>query len=133
MSANRAYGHMRTRDEAPDNHFWQFSCKPTRAIDTRKYRTAESRVHGAGLITTVLPIANAGAIFQASINSGKFHGMIWPTTPTGSYPAISKSNSYIQASNHSARADSHVVCPLTLYGRNGRAVPGRTCAQPACA
>ena len=30
------------------------------------------------------PAASAGAIFHAAIASGKFHGMIWPTTPTGS-------------------------------------------------
>ena len=29
----------------------------------------------------VFPVAKAGAIFQASISSGKFHGMICPTTP----------------------------------------------------
>ena len=34
------------------------------------------RVVSAGLSTTVLPAASAGAIFQASISSGKFHGMI---------------------------------------------------------
>ena len=27
--------------------------------------------------------AKAGAIFQASMSSGKFHGMIWPQTPRG--------------------------------------------------
>ena len=42
-----------------------------------------SGVYSAGLRTTVLPSAIAGAIFQASISSGKFHGMIWPQTPTG--------------------------------------------------
>ncbi len=36
-----------------------------------------------GIATTVFPIAMAGAIFHASINNGKFHGMICPTTPTG--------------------------------------------------
>ncbi|MNL37080.1 hypothetical protein D3C87_1592010 [compost metagenome] len=40
-------------------------------------------VNSAGLRTTVLPAARAGAIFQASISSGKFQGMICPTTPTG--------------------------------------------------
>ena len=29
------------------------------------------------------PHASAGAIFHASISSGKFHGMIWPATPSG--------------------------------------------------
>ena len=30
------------------------------------------------------PVARAGPHFQACISSGKFQGMIWPTTPTGS-------------------------------------------------
>ncbi len=42
-----------------------------------------SGVVSAGLRTTVLPQASAGATFQASIRSGKFQGMIWPATPTG--------------------------------------------------
>ncbi len=45
---------------------------------------AVSGVYSAGFSTTVLPIASAGAIFQASIRSGKFHGMIWPQTPNAS-------------------------------------------------
>ena len=44
---------------------------------------ALSGVLVAGLMTTQLPIAIAGAIFQAIISSGKFHGMTWPTTPSG--------------------------------------------------
>ena len=38
----------------------------------------------AGLKTTQLPNASAGAIFQAGIASGKFHGVIAATTPSGS-------------------------------------------------
>ena len=38
--------------------------------------SAVSGVVSAGFSTTVLPHASAGAIFQASISSGKFHGMI---------------------------------------------------------
>ena len=53
---------------------------PTRSINTARL----SGVSEAGLITTQLPAASAGAIFQAAISSGKFHGMIWPTTPIGS-------------------------------------------------
>ena len=45
--------------------------------------SAVSGVVSAGLSTTVLPAASAGAIFQASISSGKFHGMTWPATPSG--------------------------------------------------
>jgi hypothetical protein len=44
--------------------------------------SAVSEVNSAGLKTMVLPAARAGAIFHASISSGKFHGTIWPTTPT---------------------------------------------------
>ena len=38
----------------------------------------------AGLKTTVLPNASAGAIFQAGIAMGKFHGVMIPITPSGS-------------------------------------------------
>ena len=38
----------------------------------------------AGLITTQLPAASAGASFHAAISSGKLNGMICPTTPSGS-------------------------------------------------
>ena len=37
-----------------------------------------------GFNTTVQPAASAGATFSAIWNSGKFHGVIAPTTPTGS-------------------------------------------------
>ena len=37
----------------------------------------------AGLATTVFPTARAGAILFASRVSGKFHGMMAPTTPSG--------------------------------------------------
>ena len=47
-------------------------------------RRAESGVSSAGFSTTVLPAASAGPSFQAAIASGKFHGTIRPTTPTGS-------------------------------------------------
>ena len=39
----------------------------------------------AGFITTQFPAANAGANFQAAINNGKFQGIIWATTPYGSW------------------------------------------------
>ena len=46
--------------------------------------SAVSGVNSAGLSTTVQPQASAGAIFHIPIISGKFHGMIAPTTPIGS-------------------------------------------------
>src|SRR5665213_3337079 len=38
----------------------------------------------AGFSTTVLPNARAGAAFHRGIASGKFHGVIIATTPSGS-------------------------------------------------
>ncbi len=45
----------------------------------------EAGVCSAGFSTTQLPAASAGASFQTAIRIGKFHGMIWPTTPSGSW------------------------------------------------
>ena len=42
-------------------------------------------VCSAGFSTMQLPAAKAGASFQIAINSGKFHGIICPTTPKGSW------------------------------------------------
>ncbi len=47
-------------------------------------RSALSGVCSAGLRTVVQPAASAGASFQDAISIGKFQGMIWPQTPTGS-------------------------------------------------
>ena len=44
----------------------------------------DAGVCSAGLRTTQLPAASAGASFQVAIRIGKFQGMIWPTTPSGS-------------------------------------------------
>ena len=56
---------------------------PASAISSAR-RRADSGVCSAGLRTTQFPVARAGPSFQAAISSGKFQGMIWPTTPTGS-------------------------------------------------
>src|SRR5262249_58620346 len=45
---------------------------------------AVAGVGPAGLITTVLPNASAGADFHEGIAIGKFQGVINPNTPTGS-------------------------------------------------
>ena len=45
---------------------------------------AVSGVWLAGFSTTVLPQASAGATFHAVRSSGKFHGTMAATTPTGS-------------------------------------------------
>jgi hypothetical protein len=48
-------------------------------------RSAVSGVSSEGLMTTVLPAASAGPIFQLVNMSGKFQGTICPTTPIASY------------------------------------------------
>jgi hypothetical protein len=50
---------------------------------TSAKRSALRGVVDAGLRTTVLPAASAGASFHESISNGKFHGMIWAATPSG--------------------------------------------------
>ena len=50
--------------------------------------TAEPEAAVAGFQTTGLPAESAGASFQAGIASGKFHGVIAQTTPTGSEVVI---------------------------------------------
>jgi hypothetical protein len=52
-------------------------------------RIALMGVISAGLSTTVLPAASAGAIPQPAIGIGKFHGTITPTTPSGSLKVTS--------------------------------------------
>ena len=47
-------------------------------------RSAVKGVSSAGFSTTVLPAARAGPIFQEAMARGKFHGVINPTTPSGS-------------------------------------------------
>lgn len=45
----------------------------------------DSGVFSELFITTVHPVARAGPSFHACMRRGKFHGMICPTTPTGSW------------------------------------------------
>ncbi|MBB6549504.1 hypothetical protein HD593_004299 [Nonomuraea rubra] len=51
---------------------------------SRASAAAHQGVSGAGLSTTVLPAASAGPSLARVIWCGKFHGVIAPTTPTGS-------------------------------------------------
>ena len=52
-------------------------------------RIAVSGVSSAGLSTTVLPAASAGANPQPAMGIGKFQGTITPTTPSGSWKVTS--------------------------------------------
>ena len=51
--------------------------------DSSARRFAVSGVSSLGLATQVFPAAMAGAIFHDSRYSGRFHGEISPTTPSG--------------------------------------------------
>ena len=53
-------------------------------------RIAVNGVNSAGLSTTVLPAASAGAKPHEAIGIGKFHGTITPTTPSGSWNVTSR-------------------------------------------
>jgi hypothetical protein len=44
-------------------------------------------VSSEGFTTTVLPQARAGATFQVKRSSGRFHGTITATTPSGARTA----------------------------------------------
>ena len=67
-------------------------------------RSAVSGVCSAGLSTTVLPMASAGADFQDVMAMGKFHGTMIPQTPTGSRSVISTPG-----------AAPGMVCPPILF------------------
>ena len=56
---------------------------------SRSSSSAVSGVSSAGLSTIVLPAASAGATFHAAMTSGKFHGTMSPTTPSGSRKVMS--------------------------------------------
>ena len=60
------------------------ACRPSSAS-----RIAVSGVSSAGLSTTVLPAASAGAKPHPAMIIGKFQGTITPTTPSGSRKVMS--------------------------------------------
>ena len=58
------------------------SGKPARLASSARAR-AESGVSGAGLMTMVQPAARAGAHLRVIMATGKFQGVMQPTTPIG--------------------------------------------------
>ncbi|MNN29631.1 hypothetical protein D3C81_1432430 [compost metagenome] len=62
---------------------------------------AVNGVSSDGLSTMQQPAANAGATFQAAISIGKFHGMIAPATPIGSFLATELKRSSASATGRS--------------------------------
>ncbi len=53
-------------------------------LSSSQMRSTVSGASSADLTTTVLPATSAGATFSAISSIGTFHGMIAPTTPSGS-------------------------------------------------
>src|SRR5690625_3623721 len=69
-------------EEEPVTKFITPGGKPARSTICINF-TAVIGLSLDGLIITVHPAAKAGAIFRVIIASGKFHGVIAATTPTG--------------------------------------------------
>ena len=77
-----------TTDPLPGRTVNTSSGKPASSASSPS-RIAVSGVSSAGLSTTVLPAASAGAKPQPAIGIGKFHGTMTPTTPSGSWNVTS--------------------------------------------
>src|SRR5580704_1334117 len=72
-----------TTDAEPVNTFNTPAGSPA-SVSSSPNLTPSTGVSEAGLKTTALTAASAGAILRAGIANGKFHGVITETTPTGS-------------------------------------------------
>ena len=92
-----------TSDPAPVTTLNTPSGRPASSASSAR-RSAVSGVCSAGLGTTVLPMASAGAVFHDVMAMGKFHGTMIPQTPTGSRIVISTPG-----------AAPGMVCPPTLF------------------
>ena len=86
-------------------------CSATR----RPSRVAFHGVSGAGLSTTVLPVASAWPSLLSVTSSGKFHGTIAPTTPTGSFQ-ICRVLAVPRRSTTSGRSLRHGNSSISLMG-----------------
>ena len=70
--------------------------------------TAHTAVDGAGVHTTALPHASAGAISSAGIVYGQFHGLITPTTPRGRRTSITR----LPGENEFGSSPAEALCVL---------------------
>ena len=68
---------------------WKTSSGSPASSASSASRSAVSGVSSAGLRTTALPAASAGANPQAAMGIGKFQGAMTPTTPSGSWKVTS--------------------------------------------
>src|SRR5438093_7211724 len=67
----------------------------------------------AGLSTTVLPAASAGAAFQQAMGNGKFHGTMAATTPIG-WRSVKSSPPRSEEHTSELQSLTNLVCRLLL-------------------
>jgi hypothetical protein len=70
-------------------------------------------VVGAGLATIVLPVIRAGPVFITMSSTGKFHGMMAPTTPSGVRCSMIRSSSVSRMILVSISAAAKARMPMT--------------------
>ncbi|MNE39005.1 hypothetical protein D3C80_1329290 [compost metagenome] len=81
-------------------------------------RNAENGDCSAGLSTTLLPAASAGASFQAAMSSGKFHGTTAAITPSASRVMVARASAAVGATW------SYSLSRASPYQANTWAEPG---------
>ena len=83
---------------------------------SRPSRVALNGVSGAGLSTTVLPVARACPSLLMVTSNGKFHGVMAPTTPTGSCHTFRVVFTPVTETTVSPRSVSHGKVSMSLAG-----------------
>ncbi|MNQ66011.1 hypothetical protein D3C85_804880 [compost metagenome] len=96
--------------------------KPASSASSAR-RNAENGDCSAGLSTTLLPAASAGASFQAAMSSGKFHGTTAAITPNGSRVMVANTFAAVGATW------SYSLSRLSPYQANTWAAPGTSMFQ----
>src|SRR4051794_34148737 len=90
-------------------------------------RSAQAIASDAGLSTTALPYASAGAAFHNGIANGKFQGVISPATPRGRR----RLNSSVRGSEGGAAGEGAPSGATPGCARGGREGPGGPRSPPA--
>ena len=85
---------------------------------------------GAGFSTMVLPVASAWATFTIETSKGKFHGVMAPTTPTGTLRTIREVAAPDMASTTSGNAVSHWKRSISSIGQEMAWASGRAICGP---
>jgi hypothetical protein len=102
--------------------------RPASEVTSAKIRT-DSGASSDGLRTTVLPASIAGATLVTSCCSGKFHGVIAPTTPIDSRTI----NEVAISSVHGKLSASSAVVAVTMIGSPTWAVREKAIGTPSSA